>query len=370
MINQPIQPQARQPRGVVKINGVRTQWVSWELDNNAFYQADTFRVKLALSAQPDPTIFASASELDVEIFAGFPADPANYTEAELKSLIYGLVDDVTYDPVQAVVELSGRDFTSVLVDTKTTDKWPNLTASQIAEQIAKAHDLTPVVTATTAKVGTYYEIDHARLSTQRSEWDVLTYLANEEGYMVYVRGRELHFEPRPSPDAEPYVLTWQAPTTERGHAIFDGKSVMFSRNLTLAKDVTVYVRSWNAKNNQGFTQKAKSARTKNTVLKKAAQPIGEPQVYTFNIPGLTPEQALQRAQSLLREITAHEVKMTAHLPADNVLDITKMIQVVGTGTAFDQMYYPDSIIRQMSLSDGYQMTIHGKNHSPESVVQA
>lgn len=370
MINQPIQSQARQPRGIVKINGVRTPWVSWELDNNAFYQADTFRVQLAISALPDPTLFATESELDVEIFAGFPSDPENYTETELQSLIYGLVDDVTYDPVRGSIDISGRDFTSVLVDNKTTEKWPNLTASEIAEQIAKAHDLTPVVTATTRKAGTYYEIDHARLSTQRSEWDVLTYLANEEGYMVYVRGRELHFEPKPSPEDDPYVLTWQPPTVDRGHAIFDGKSVSFSRNLTLSKDVTVYVRSWNAKNNQGFTQKAKSARTKNTVLKKAAQPIGEPQVYTFNIPGLTPEQALQRAQSLLREITAHEVKLNAQLPADNLLDITKMIQVVGTGTAFDQMYYPDSIVRTMSMSEGYQMTIRAKNHSPESVPQA
>lgn len=368
MINQPIQPQARQPRGIVKINGIRTAWISWELDNNAFYQADTFRVRLALAAQPDPTIFAAASELDVEIFAGFPPDPDNYTEADLQSLIYGLVDDVSYDPVSAIIDLSGRDFTGVLIDSKTTEKWPNLTASQIAAKIATAHDLTPVVTKTTRKAGTYYEIDHARLNTQRSEWDLLTFLANEEGMRVYVKGRALHFEPLPT-ETDPYVLTWQPPTSERGYPIFDGKSVMFSRNLTLAKDVTVYVRSWNAKNKKGFTQKAKSQRTKNTVLKKASKPYGEPQVYTFNIPGLTPEQALQRAQSLLRDITMHEVKLVAEMPADNVLNITTMIQVVGTGTAFDQMYYPDSIVRTMSMSDGYKMTIHGKNHSPESVPQ-
>lgn len=363
---------ARQPRGLVKVNGeILPGWVNWEVDNNAFYQADTFRCCFALSMMPtelDAAWWAARREIYVEILAGFPADAENFTASELDSLIYGRVDDVTFNPVSGQIEVSGRDLTSEFIDAKTTEKFQNLTSSQIAEQLAKRHGLTAVVTKTETKTGRYYEIDHARMNDQRSEWDLLTWLAHEEQFMVFVQGKELHFVPKPQPDDDPYVLKWDAPTDDRGFPIFNGKTLNFSRNLTLAKDVIVKVRSWNAKNKKGFTKTAQATHNKNTVLKGAAQPIGEAQTYSYTIPGLTPEQALQRAQALLKEITAHEVKLNATLPADNILRLTNVIQVVGTGTAFDQIYYPDSIVRQMGISEGYSMTINAKNHSPESVV--
>src|SRR5258708_3913007 len=89
----------------------------------------------------------------VELFIGFPADVSNFTPADLKSWIYGQVDEIEIDPVQNTIHVRGRDLTRVFIDTKTTQKWPNQTASQIATSLAKGHGLTPVVTATTTKVG-------------------------------------------------------------------------------------------------------------------------------------------------------------------------------------------------------------------------
>jgi len=368
----PVIPQARAPRGLVKLNGeVVPGWIDWQVDNNTFYQADTFRVRFASSMLPaayGPAWFASQSAITVELLAGFPADPAAFSAAELDSLFYGKVDDITYDPTSTLIELSGRDLTADLIDNKTTEKWQNLTSSQIVTKIAQRHGLNPKVAATKTKAGKYYEIDHVRLTHQRSEWDLLTWLAHQEQYVVYVRGQDLHFEPMPSASTDPYVLEWTPPTADNAAPGFNGKTILFARNLTLAKDVIVEVRSWNAKNKKGFTKKAQATHNKNTVLSGAAQPIGEAQTYSFTVPGLTPEQALQFAQNKLREITAHEVKMTATLPADNVLLPTDVIQVRGTATPFDQIYYPDSIVRTMSLSDGYAMTVNAKNHSPESVV--
>lgn len=346
-------------------------WFEWEIDNNTFYQADTFRVKFALSMLPSAfgaAWWASQSKVFVEVFAGFPVDPENFTTSDLDSMLYGQVDDITLDPVGTVVEVAGRDLTAELIDTKTTEKWPNLTSSQIVEQLAKRHGLTPVVTKTTQKSGKYYEIDHVRLTDQRSEWDLLTWLAHQEQFVVYMKGKELHFEPQPTTSDDPYILQWEAPTPDSASPIFNGKSITFARNLTLAKDVIVEVRSWNAKNKKGFTKKAQATHNKNTVLKGAAQPVGEAQTYSYTVPGLTPEEALQWAQAKLREITAHEVRLSATLPADNVLRGTDLIQVRGTETAFDQTYYPDSIVRNMSVNEGYFMTINAKNHSPESVV--
>lgn len=373
--NTNIAGELRQPRGAVKINGeLVAGWVSWEIDNNTFYQADTFRVTFAISGLPpayDSAFWAKTAKIEVEILAGFPANPESYTAAELDSLIFGQADDVAFDPVHRVIEVSGRDLTAQLIDTKTTEKWPNLTASEIVQKIAAAHGLDAVVVKTTQKAGTYYEIDHVRLTDQRSEWDLLTWLAHEEQYLVYVQGKALHFEPKPAADtATPYVLKWEAPDYSRGYPVTNFKSIQFARNLTLAKDVIVHVRSWNAKNKKGFTKTAQATHNKNTVLAGAAQPVGEAQTYSYTIPGLTPEQALQKAQALLKDITAHEIRLNATLPADNILSGTALVQVIGTDTAFDQTYWPESITRRMSLDEGYEMTLSAKNHSPESTVTA
>ena len=370
----PAQSAARQPRGMVRLNDtMATGWVSWEVDSNTFYQADTFRVDFAISALPadrDAAWFAAQRVVMVEILAGFPADPERYGIADLDSLIYGRVDDVTFDPVARTITLSGRDLTSQLIDARTIEKHRNLTASQIAEKVAAAHGLTPKVAATKTKAGTLYEIDHVRVQTgERSEWDLLTWLAHEENMQVYVQGKTLHFEPFAKPSDNPYLLKWQPPTDEQGFPVFNGTSLIFARNLTLAKDVIVEVRSWNAKNKKGFTKRAQATHNKNTVLSGAAQPYGDAQVYSYTFPGLTPDAALKKAQSLLTEITAHEMVLDATLPADNLLTGRNVIQVVGTGTAFDQIYYPDSIRREMSIDGGYTMTVHAKNHNPETVTQ-
>lgn len=368
----PVTPVARQPRALVKINGdIIPGAVSFEVENNTFYAADTFHIVFALSLLPNDknsAWWAIQQEITVEILAGFPADPDHYTSAELHSLIYGRVDDVRFDPVGRRIEISGRDMTAAFIDAKTTEKWVNQTSSSIATALAFRHELSvQYITQTQRKVGEYYKYDHARMTNQQTEWDLLTYLAHEEQFDVYVKGNELHFEPQTNAATEAYMLQWEEPTDDRGSPSFNGKSIEFSRNLTLAKGVVVTVRSWNSANGKAFTVSYPTNKAKGTAPGKAS-PVA--QVFPYTIPGLTPEQALQKAQALHQEITMHEVKLTATMPADNLLDVKTLIQVNGTGTAFDQLYYPDSVTRSMSIQEGYVMRISAKNHSPESVVPA
>lgn len=35
-------------------------------------------------------------------------------------------------------------------------------------------------------------------------------------------------------------------------------------------------------------------------------------------------------------------------------------------TPFDQTYYPDTIVRTMSMEEGYYWRVEAKNHSPDS----
>lgn len=366
----------RQPRGIVKVNGtVMPGWVEFEIDNNAFFHADTFRCRFAASALPSDfgkAWWASQAAIFLELFIGFPSDVEAYSAADLDSFIYGQVDELTYDPVGTFIEVSGRDKTADFIDAKTYEQFVNNTASEIAELLAQRHGLTPVVTATSTKAGTYYQLENRRIPLDRSEWDLLTWLAQEEGFSVYVKGRELHFEPQVQPDAAQYALKWVDPALDADQAspTFNGTSIICSRNLTLAKDIVVFVRSWNTKQKKGFTVKAQASHTKKAIGKGAEQAAGAAQTYSFVKPGLTREQAQTMANAKLKELSAHEMKIAASLPGDNLLALTTLVSLSGTATAFDQTYYPDSITRRISFAGGYEMRLSAKNHSPESEVLA
>jgi phage protein D len=115
---------------------------------------------------------------------------------------------------------------------------------------------------------------------------------------------------------------------------------------------------------KGFTVKAQATHTKGS---KHAAPA---QTYSFVRPNLTKEAAQKRANEKLRELSAHEMRISAELPGDSLLTMRALVELSGTGTAFDQTYYPDSIVRSMSVRDGYTMRLTAKNHSPESTVLA
>lgn len=372
MLNQvPVIPVGRQPRGLVTINGDEVIFLEFEVDNNNFYLADTFQVVIPLTGNRpgiDLSYFYSQPAILIEIFAGFPQNPSHYNKNELMSLIVAQVDSVNVHLDSRTVTLAGRDLTAKFIDAKTMNKYPNLTSSQIVTQLAKARGLAPVITETKTKVGIYYQDELVRLTSQSSEWDLINFLAQEEGFAAYVKGMELHFEPYPDTNSDPYVIQYKHPDPLNNISQSNVISLEIERNLTLAKDIIVKVRTFNPKTKKPVTKVAKATHNKNSVLAGKAQPIGEAQTYVYVRNGFTPEQALQFAQQELKRLSSHEMKLTALLQADNILSCRNMIQVKGTNSPLDQKYFPNSIVRHMSYDGGYEMTVHAKNHSPESEV--
>ncbi|MBB3213419.1 phage protein D [Herbaspirillum sp. Sphag1AN] len=362
---------SRQPRGIVRLNGAAIEgWTSFEVNNNNYYSADTFRVVFVASLLPsdrDKAWFSEQTDMYVELFAGEPADPTSYSAAELKSWIYGQVDEISFDPVAGTIEVSGRDLTRVFIDAKTTQKWVNLTSSQIAAQLATSHGLTPVVTATTTKAGKFYEIDHSSMADSRSEWDILCFLAANEGFIVYVRGQSLYFGPPPDANTTPFQLIW-VEDANGGSPSANFEQLMCTRTLTVSRGIQVVIRSWNAKQQKGFV--AQYPAKAKTIQAGQSGIAGGVQIYSRIVPNLTQEQATQMAQKLYAQLVQHEMKISFEMPPDDALDTNSVIQLTGTGTAYDQLYYPDSITRAMSFDGGWTMHVTAKNHSPESEVQA
>lgn len=356
----PIVSTVRNPRSIVQANGVKVGGLkSWDVDEIEFSHPSTFRCLFALNApdnEADPAWwFSQEPDIEVEIFVGEPTDPSNYGTGDLESLFVGRADEVTAHWDTGLLEVTGRDLAAKLMDLKSSKKYVNQTASQVATQLASDAGLTPVVTSTSTKVSKYYEIDHIQLQDDRTEWDLLTWLAREEGFAAYVKGRELHFEPKPDAGADPYLLRF-TPGGDQGYNEGNFTSLSTTRVLTMAKDIKVIVRSWNAKRKKAFTKTA-------TRSKKGG---GEVQEFSYVIAGLDPEQAQARADKILAEQSKHEMRLSHEGPADNLLHIANVIQVTGTGTAADQVYFPASIARSFDAESGYRWSVEAKNHATES----
>ena len=201
-INIPIKPDVRHPRAIVQLNGINIRWLNIEITEKNFYLSDDCRVEVPLYDDDNEIIFdidywASQSDILVEIFIGFPFDPNAYSISSLDSMFMGKADNLGIDLVRGLVTITGRDLSSILIDKKTTELFPSKTASQIVTKFAVDNGLTPVVTATTKDVGVYQQ-QFSKITRQRSLWDICTFLADHEDFNVFVRGQELHFEPKPA----------------------------------------------------------------------------------------------------------------------------------------------------------------------------
>jgi phage protein D len=353
----------RQPRLKVTVNGAPlTGVLEAEVTNASHFASDTFRVLASSTGLPaafSPAYWGLSVGDQVAVLVGFSDASGNV--ASPTQLILGQVDDIEYDPIKRTLALSGRDLSAPMIDTKTNEKFQNLTSSEIAKQIAGRHGLTASVQATKIKAGSFYDIDNALLTQEQTEWDLLIYLAQHEGFDVWVSGNVLYFQPPPVNTAPPYKITCPGP---KGNVTpSNAVDIKLSRSETLAKDIIVKVQSWNQKQQKAFvvtyhvSQAFKSQRTG-----------GKAQTYSYTVPNLDRNQALALAKSMAEDITRNERVLTASLPGDNLLTTRCMVQLTGTGTAWDQKYYPDTVSRRISFDGGYRMDLRAKNHSTQSTV--
>lgn len=389
----------RHPRAIIKVGDATsgqsaTGWINWTVTNNSFFEADTFRVSFAITAfqipsgtQGTTTNFDTGTTSDgsvedalswlfaqTELFAEVlsvvnPTNPDNPDPSEMQSLIYGRVDDIEFDPFQRTLNLTGRDLTAVFIDSKVSDQYVNKTSSQIAQILAAKHPgMTAVVTPTKTRAGTYYEKDQVLIQASRSEWDLLCYLARKEAYVVYVSGRTLYFQPDPTDTDNPYSIVWQPPNDTVGYPTANVQELTFQRSLTVAKGITVTARSANRTTGKPTVQSYPS--NPKAIQAGKASPFGNTVAYSFTMgPDHTPTEVQAFAKAKYDAIVQHEMKMTARLPADQLMSIARALQVSGTDTPFDQLYYPRIITREMSLDEGYEMTVEAQNVNPDTNPQ-
>jgi phage protein D len=358
-----------QPRSIVRLGGTPVGGViEWEASNNSYYEADTFSVSFAIAALPSSNNldwFSQQTEIFVEILAGYPANPDRPDASELSSLFYGRVDNIDPDFGQATVTITGRDLTAAFIDKKLTSEYQNQTASSVVTTLAQSHGLsTDQITATSTKIGIYFRNEQVRMQANRSEWDFIAWLAREEGFVAYVTAKSLYFGPDPRDTSNPYVIRWSPTSKTQASPSANAITLKTSRSLTVAKGITVTVRSASLTTNtpvvQSYPGNAK------TIQAGKASPFGAIQTYYFNAPaGLSPTQAQQYAERKYKEIISHAMKLEGSMPADLILSVTTPMSLEGTGTSFDQVYFPRLVSRRMSEYEGFVMNFEAQNTTPE-----
>ncbi len=322
-----------------------------EVRANNYLAADRFCASIALGADPLATASFWAAANDISIDVQFSLGSNGF-----RSLIQGLVDSVTVDPVAALVRIEGRDFTAGLIDTRSQEAFSNRTSSEIATILAQRHGLVPAVTPTATPVGRYYQDQHDRVTLDQfsratTEWDLLTFLARQEGFDVFVQGTTLYF----SPARQQFDLHILQPA--------DLMDLRLQRSLTLARDIEVTVKSWNSRQKTAFTQTAKAAKALGRSRGEGGPGNQPQQRYVLVRPNLTPDQALQLAQRKLAELTQHERVIEATMPGELSLTSRSTIVLAGTGTDFDQTYFVDVVERSLSPQGGFIQRIRAKNSS-------
>lgn len=343
----------RAPRLRLIANGeVITGATEAEVISNNYYAADRFNASVALGVDPWAGASFWASEPDILLEVQFSMDGG----ASFVSLVQGAVDSVAIDPATGVVHLDGRDLTAALIETRTQETFANRTSSEIASLLAQRHNLSPRVTATSTPVGRYYQSEHDRITLDQfshatTEWDLLAFLARQEGFDVFVQGQTLYFQP--ATQSGGVSVSLRPP---------DVLAMRLERSLTLARDIEVEVKSWNSRQNSAFVQRARAKGRRG----ERQSSSGPPQRYVFVRPNLTPDEALKFAQGKLAELTRHERVISVSMPGELTLTPRSLIAVEGTGTEFDQVYYVDVIERRLRQNSGLVQHIRARNTSPRT----
>ncbi len=348
----------RAPRLRLMANGLLIQGaVEADVMSNNHYAADRFTAVVALGIDLWANAAFWASQTDILLDVQFSLDGG----ATFTSLIQGLVDTVSIDVLTGSLRVEGRDLTASMIANRTQETFANRTSSEIATILAQRHNLTAIVTPTTTPVGRYYQNEHDRValnqfSRSMTEWDLLIFLAGQEGFDVFVSGTALYFQPSATPPATPYTVT---PANVQ--------DLRLQRSLTLARDIVVTVKSWNSRQQNAFTQTVRASGNRNAGGSGSGTgKVGPPQHYVFVRPNLTMNDALKLAQQKAAELTQHERVWEATMPGDLTLGPRSMIQLAGTSTDFDQIYFIDVIDRHLSMDHGFVQRVRAKNTSPRT----
>ncbi|OCJ12463.1 hypothetical protein A6U86_05420 [Rhizobium sp. AC27/96] len=337
----------RQPRAFIIANGETLNCISVDVQMSKTHKSDTFHCEIpfgALPADMDEGWWSEQSDIAVQV--QFQTDAISGAV----QVFDGKVDKVGHNFDQRILSVQGRDKAAALIDSKSSEKFNNLTPDQIVKQIAGRHGINVDADSLPSKGGKIFQLDYAKLTNDESEWTVITQLADMNGMVAYMTGGILYF--KAVDEQLPVLDVVYSPPTAASYASGNFMTLKTSRNVILGRPVNVKVQSWNHKEKKAYEY-------------GASEPTGsgEPLNYNYEVPGLTGDQTQRLAEKRLAENTSHELMFDLTMPGDPTVTPRFDMRLSGTGTAYDQQHDITTIEHSMSQSGGYRMTVSAKSKS-------
>ena len=311
-------------------NGVPLEGVvSAEVRANAYFSANRFSTVVATAASNLPAWDSLPLQLEIQIGL----------DGAWRSFATGQVDSLVFDPIRQEMTLHGRDLTALLIAAQTAETFENQTASDVAILLANRHGLVSNVAPTTRLVGRYFQNGRTRSSLSQhsnmtSEWDALTWMANQERFDVWIDGMTLYFQPIQS---QPIAASIGPSDCTR---------MQLHRMLDLAVGPTVLVKSWDSQQSQLVTGTAQASATGQAGT-----------TFTTLQPNLSVNDATQMAQRTLAELATHEIEVDLDMPGDLTTMPRMLVNLWQTGSDFDGSYTVMEIDRRISFEHGFKQSI-------------
>ena len=318
-----------------------------EISVNNLGQAGSFFVQIASTAIQEKiaAMLYMSDVIDVSIEFCFLTSAPEGSQSDWVELMSGRVDRLRLDPISGLITLEGRDFASRLLDLQVFEGFLNCTSSEVARTLAQRCGLTAVVDQTSSMIGQYYQIEHARLSLNRfsrfsTAWDLLSALAQLEGFDLWVEGQSLYFCSS-SDVREPRNIRFHPPNRDSGAPSLNISSLTLERCPALSGGMQVSVASWNSRQRKRFVVRSAGSSEDTTTLVHVVRP------------NLLPDAAQSLADGICGQAAGHERALNGTMPGDLTLCPRDRLRLTGIGGGWDGDYRVDSVEREVTLAGGF-----------------
>lgn len=403
----------RKPRGKVTANGKLIPYTRFEVIQNANHASDSYQVEMPLfdpAAPYDWAWWSDETDIEVEISLGFEQQDGSVNT--WTSMIVGPVDAVAMAPLSyghnqgggqrpgsaaakvgaggmvaheggpahpggSVMTIRGRDYSGQLQDSAVSQQFAGgkITAKTIVpELVARVPHLTLDMPDTPASAGSMFHSEEGRLFIGKSAWDVIGAVADHEGYQTKVKGRTVQVKPQQAPDASnPYKVFFIAAIPGSANQAYQPMqsncvTLRLARALNVGKGIDVFVQSYDAATGQRPSRKRASARSSRRAARHGSGQSQSAVTYTFNRHGMTPDQAQKHANAKAGQIAQFEREIEFQIEGDLSLTVDRAVELSGTRTQFDQVYFPDQISHRFAVETGYAMEVRARNKSADVAV--
>jgi phage protein D len=334
--------------GTCSIGGASFRVQSMDVNQTANKSADTMHAEVALSS-PGAKALIGASDLTLEASIEAGSDSG--------LLFTGTVDNITADFDRMTLKVSGRDKTKGPIGKKSIEDFRNKTPIEIVREVAGRHGLSVLTEGAGSMMAgkKQQKEDFVHLTHHISDWTLIQHLADREGKVAFVRKDQLYFVPIDSGMFGAFKVVFVPPTPGR-HAVSNVLQLSCSRNMEAGQPTEVTVRSWNTKKAEAYEGKSRG----NNQANNGSISGGGERKLEYSHPQLDQDQAQNIADKRHREAVRHEMSCNVTMPGKASVQPPMKLNLSGTGTAFDQTYYIDTVAHRVA-GGGYTMAIAAKN---------